>query len=157
MKKFLFLALGALCGSTLAAKEPPGLLMPDEILSVQGIETNVYFANVFKTVNPDNYFFQVSCPKGKLMKKFWTVTPEKKDIGTYSWKLTVFDDNGKVAEKTVKLKILPQKKEERTKERQKKIFRDACDAGDALVGVAFWYRHNRGSAPLLLYNRNMDY
>ena len=110
MKKFLFLALGALCGSTLAAKEPPGLLMPDEILSVQGIETNVYFANVFKTVNPDNYFFQVSCPKGKLMKKFWTVTPEKKDIGTYSWKLTVFDDNGKVAEKTVKLKILPQKK-----------------------------------------------
>ena len=80
MKKFLFLALGALCGSTLAAKEPPGLLMPDEILSVQGIETNVYFANVFKTVNPDNYFFQVSCPKGKLMKKFWTVTPEKKGI-----------------------------------------------------------------------------
>jgi len=110
MKKFLFLALGALCGSTLAAKEPPRLLMPDEIISVQGIETNVYFANVFKTVNPDNYFFQVSCPKGKLMKKFWTVTPEKKDIGTYSWKLTVFDDNGKVAEKTVKLKILPQKK-----------------------------------------------
>ena len=99
MKKFLFLALGALCGSTLAAKEPPRLLMPDEILSVQGIETNVYFANVFKTVNPDNYFFQVSCPKGKLMKKFWTVTPEKKDIGTYSWTLTVFDDNGKVAEK----------------------------------------------------------
>jgi hypothetical protein len=49
MKKFLILALGALCGSTLAAKEPPRLLLPDEILSVQGIETNVYFANVFKT------------------------------------------------------------------------------------------------------------
>ena len=109
MKIFTLFVLTVLFGGTLVAKEPPRLLIPDEILAVQGIETNVYFANVFKTVNPDNYFFQVSCPKGKLMKKFWTLTPTEKDVGSYAWTLTVFDDNGKIAEKTVQLKVLPQK------------------------------------------------
>ena len=111
MKKFsLSVVLTALCLSFSAqAKEPPRLLMLDEICAVPGIECNVYFQNIFKTVNPNGYFFRVDCKKGKLMKRFWTFTPKAQDVGTYDWKITIFNDDGKVAEKTVKLKVLPRK------------------------------------------------
>lgn len=98
------------CRTLLEAGEPPRLLLPDEFYAVPGIETNVYFKNVFKTIDHSRFFFQVSCSKGKLMERFWTFTPTAADAGVYDWTLSVFDDNGKVAEKTIKLKVLPVQK-----------------------------------------------
>ena len=101
------LCLSALsCGTALSAKEAPRLLLPDEFYAYPGLETNVYFSNVFKTLDPSRYFFLVKCSKGKLMQKFWTFTPQAQDTGVYDWTLEVYDDNGKVAGKTIKLKVL---------------------------------------------------
>ena len=42
------LCLSALsCGTALSAKEAPRLLLPDEFYAYPGLETNVYFSNVF--------------------------------------------------------------------------------------------------------------
>ena len=144
MKKCIFLFLTALtgcCCALLKAGEPPRLLLPDEFYAVPGIETNVYFKNIFKTIDHSRYFFQVTCPKGKLMERFWTFTPAPGDAGSYNWQLTVFDDNGKVAEKTIKLKVVPaQKLPEGT---------SILMIGDSLTDQSHYVRHLRKLLPAL--------
>lgn len=83
------------------------LVMPDEIYAVEGVEMNVYFDNVFLTVNPDNYVFDVSCSKGHNFKRRWSFTPGKRDIGTHKWTLQVISDAGLVAKKTLNLHVVP--------------------------------------------------
>ena len=84
------------------------LVIPDEIYAVQGLEMNVYFDNIFLTVNPDNYVFDVDCPKGHNYKRRWSFTPGKADAGkTYKWTLKVISDQGLVAKKTINLHVVP--------------------------------------------------
>ena len=111
IRTFMFMIAAFLgCRTLLEAGEPPRLLLPDEFYAVPGIEANVYFKNVFKTIDHNRFFFQVKCAKGSLWKNYWTYTPAAKDVGVYDWTLTVFDDNGKVAEKSMKLKVVPVQK-----------------------------------------------
>jgi lysophospholipase L1-like esterase len=83
------------------------LVIPDTIYAVEGVETNVYFDNVFLSVSPGSYVFDVDCRKGNNFKKKWSFTPGKRDIGKYKWILRVIGKNGLVAKKEIKLVVAP--------------------------------------------------
>jgi len=83
------------------------LVIPDVIYAVEGVETNVYFDNVFLSVNPDAYVFDVNCPKGSNFGKKWSFTPAKLDVGKYNWTLRVIGENGLVAKKELRLLVAP--------------------------------------------------
>ena len=85
------------------------LVMPDTIYAVEGIETNVYFDNVFLSVNSGAYVFDVDCTKGSNFKNKWSFIPTGKDVGCHSWTLSVIGENGVVARKKLSLAVAPAK------------------------------------------------
>ena len=101
----LFLLFGEF--SLFGSEKVPQLLLPGRIYAVPGIEMNVYFSNVFLTINPDNYVFDIDCPKGRNDGKRWSFTPTDEDAGTYAWKITVSDDNEVVASGSAELVVTP--------------------------------------------------
>ena len=83
------------------------LVLPDTIYAVEGVETNIYFDNIFLSVNSEVYGFDVDCRKGNNFKKKWSFTPTKKDVGIHPWTLRVIGENGLVAKKTIRLCVAP--------------------------------------------------
>ena len=83
------------------------LVMSGTIYAVEGVETNVYFRNIFLAVNPDLYLFDVDCSKGHNFKNRWSFTPGKKDVGIHDWTLRVRNNSGIVAKKSFKLAVAP--------------------------------------------------
>jgi len=111
---FLFASAPWLTSETPApdSAEPfPGkirLLLPKIIYAVPGIEMNVYFDNVVLVLNPANYAFDVTCPKGIQQTERWTFTPTAKDVGQYPFKLEVRDEMNKVIARAVStLRVTP--------------------------------------------------
>ena len=72
-----------------APKASVKLQLPPEIYAVPGVESCIYFDNVVNVINPDNYVFDVECPKGRNDQKRWRYTPKAGEKGTYTLKLTV--------------------------------------------------------------------
>ncbi len=107
--KLLLLSLTALMFVTTGAEETTAsrLQLPPEIYAVPGIESNIYFDNVFLTVNPDNFVFDVTCAKGRNDAKRWRFIPNDDDVGTYPLELKVSCDNGEVASATSTLIVSP--------------------------------------------------
>ena len=100
--------------SLIASPKLPGalplqhrLVMPDTIYAVEGVETNVYFDNVFLSANSDGYVFDVDCPKGNNFRKKWSFTPAKRDVGKHPWTLRVIGDDGVAAKKQLTLVVAP--------------------------------------------------
>lgn len=107
MKKLFSLAL-LLPLAVFAAVDKLQLFLPEAIYAVPGIEMNVYFDNIVRTTNSGRYVFDVDCAKGQNFTKFWRFTPKETDIGSYSWKITVFDDDGVVTTSETKVIVVPQ-------------------------------------------------
>ena len=115
MKKFLHGCLFALaivltsvigyCGEVKPNR--PELVLPARIYAVPGIETNVYFANIARTINPANFDFDVDSPKGRNDTARWRFTPTAQDIGSFSWTLTVRNDYGPTATAQAQLIVTP--------------------------------------------------
>ncbi len=107
----LLFLLGSLAGAT--EKEPalPGpvrLLLPPVIHAVPGIEMNLYFDNVVLVVDPDDYVFDVTCPKGIQQSERWTYTPSQDDAGSYPLQVEVRDgQNQLLARASSKLEVVP--------------------------------------------------
>ncbi|MDO5565726.1 MAG: PKD domain-containing protein, partial [Planctomycetia bacterium] len=85
----------------------PELILPARIYAVPGIETNVYFANIARTINPANFDFDVDSPKGRNDAARWRFTPTAQDVGTFSWSLTVRNDDGPTAVASAELVVTP--------------------------------------------------
>ncbi len=82
------------------------LLLSETIYAVAGSEVNVYFDNVFLSIHPENFAFEVKCMKGRCDEKRWSFIPKNEDVGEYEWSLKVYDDDGKVAEGKVRLAVV---------------------------------------------------
>ena len=83
------------------------LILPEKIYAVPGIESNIYYAQIFRTINPANYSFEFVCKKGNNEAKRWHYTPKKGDEGSYDVTLRVWDDDGVVAEAKSQLIVTP--------------------------------------------------
>jgi lysophospholipase L1-like esterase len=116
----LFLGLSlqsALAGSIVYADESgpdaplPGrvrLLLPPVVSAVEGLETNLYFDNVTLTLNPANYAFDVTCPRGQQQSERWTWTPAAGEAGEYPLRVEVRDeDNALVARGSTVVRVAP--------------------------------------------------
>ncbi len=83
------------------------LLLPEVIYAVPGVECNVYFDNIVLTPNPANYIFDVDCEKGRNDEKRWRFTPTEADLGTFEWKITIFDAEKAIAKGVTTVKVVP--------------------------------------------------
>ena len=109
MKKTAFFFLFSLCFLLSAAPRlQKKLQLPEVIYAVPGIECNIYFENIFLTINPANFSFEVKCTKGRCDEKRWHFTPNTSEAGSFDLALQVFDDEGVVAEGTSKVVVVPQ-------------------------------------------------
>ncbi len=78
------------------ADTPVRLLLPKVIYAVPGHEMNVYFANVIRVNNPEQYRFAVECTKGRMDGRRWRFIPKSEDVGHFPFKLKVYDDADQV-------------------------------------------------------------
>ena len=81
------------------------LLMPKVIYGSAGIEMNVYFSNIFETLNPANFAFHFHCSRGSCCDERWHFTPTSNDRGCQEAKVEIFDDNGLQAAASCRLII----------------------------------------------------
>ena len=88
-------------------KEDVKLLLPDKIYAVPGVETNVYFENIVRVINPDNYIFEARAPKGRWDEKRWSFTPTDKDTGSFTLTINVIGNQGLLASKKVTVVVSP--------------------------------------------------
>ena len=87
---------------------PPKLVFPEVIYAVPGVETSIYFDNVFLCLNPGDYAFDVDCGKGRNYERRWSFTPTKGDVGTHDLSLTVIGEDGVVAKGKTKIVVAPE-------------------------------------------------
>ena len=88
-------------------KEDVKLLLPEKIYAVPGVETNVYFENIVRVINPDNYIFEARAPKGRWDEKRWSFTPTDKDTGSFTLTINVIGNQGLLASKKVTVVVSP--------------------------------------------------
>lgn len=83
------------------------LILPPVLYAVPGLETNLYFENTVLAINPANFAFDVTCPKGEHQEKRWTFVPKPDEVGSYPLTLTVCgDDNRVLAEASTLVKVV---------------------------------------------------
>ena len=88
-------------------KEDVKLLLPEKIYAVPGVETNVYFENIVRVINPDNYIFEARCNRGRWDEKRWSFTPTDKDVGSFTLTINVIGNQGLLASKKVTVVVSP--------------------------------------------------
>ncbi len=84
-----------------------GLLMPKMIYAVVGHEINIYFKNIVTVINTDNYAFEVESQFGRTDAERWHWIPSVDDVGEHVLRLSVWNDDGKVAESESILAVSP--------------------------------------------------
>ncbi len=116
MKKVLFsIFILCICGLLSAAavgssklKRQDRLFLPEKIYAVPGVECNIYFKNIFLTINHANYVFDVDCEAGRNDLKRWRYVPTEKDGGKkIPLTLKVYDGDGLVAERSTTVCVAP--------------------------------------------------
>ena len=85
----------------------PKLLLPEVIYALPGFEINIYFQNVVTVINPANYAFDVECEKGRCDQLRWRWIPEEEDAGEHKLKLSVWSDEGLLAEAETTVIVTP--------------------------------------------------
>ena len=96
-------------GENLNKQNPLQLVLPPVVYAVPGIESNIYFENVVLTINPNNYVFDVDCPKGYNDAERWRFLPKKKDVGEYPLKIRIFNSRNKlIGQAETKVIVAPQ-------------------------------------------------
>ncbi len=73
--------------------------LPNALYAVPGVEMNLYFRNIFLTVNHGNYVFDVTCEVGANYGKRWSFMPTAQNAGKeYPLSIKVYDQDGLAAE-----------------------------------------------------------
>lgn len=93
------------------------LTLPPVIYAAPGIETNLYFDNVVLVINPANYIFDVTCPKGFQYDDRWTFVPKAEEVGDYPITLEVKDGaNAVIARARSTIRVAPLNSSKRAKD-----------------------------------------
>ena len=83
------------------------LLLPEVLYAVEGVEFNIYFANIVTVININNYAFEVEFPYGRCDAKRFRWTPEADQCGEHPIILTVWDDYGIAAQAERRIIVSP--------------------------------------------------
>ena len=84
----------------------PDFYLPERIYAAPGLESNVYFSDVFDSVVPRNYAFQAYCKVGRSELSRWCYTPAKEDAGKhFELVVNAWNDDGLVAAVTTTVSV----------------------------------------------------
>ncbi|MCA9175666.1 MAG: alpha/beta fold hydrolase [Planctomycetales bacterium] len=72
------------------------LLLPREVCSVVGQETNLYFDNLVLTETPEAFRFEIKCRVGKTEQRRWTLVPAPEMVGRHPLQVTVSTPQGEL-------------------------------------------------------------
>ncbi len=110
------------------------LLLPPVVHALAGLETNVYFDNVFLLLNPANVLADVTCARGAQQNERWTWTPKAEDEGDHSLRLELRDaGNAVVARASTSVRVSP-----RTVEGDPPKPRSLLMIGDSLTAASIY-------------------
>ena len=70
--------------------------VPSKINAVVGDTLQLYYAGIFRCVNPYNYDIQVTCDIGKAFPRYFELTPTNEDFGNHTITFSILDNNGNV-------------------------------------------------------------
>lgn len=101
------LATSALAQDTPESPPDLRLTLPAVADSVVGAMIGVDFDNIVLTATPEAYRFVVDCPVGETREGRWSITPRESDVGEHPWRVTVWSNNEKVTEKSMKWRVYP--------------------------------------------------
>jgi lysophospholipase L1-like esterase len=102
--------LAACIGRGLAAESASPdlrLTLPAAAYAISGAEIGVSFDNLILAERPSEYRFVVHCDVGRQTAERWTVIPSDEDVGVHSWRIEVFQQERRIAEKTMLWHIVP--------------------------------------------------
>ena len=85
----------------------PKLLLPEVIYALPGFEINIYFQNIVTVINPANYAFDVECAKGRCDQLRWRWIPDNEDVGRHPLKVSVWSDEGLLAQAETTVIVSP--------------------------------------------------
>ncbi|MDP1798045.1 MAG: SGNH/GDSL hydrolase family protein [Planctomycetaceae bacterium] len=93
----------------ITAEDPPDLrlTLPPVASAIVGAQIGVDFDNIVLTQTPEAYRFVVDCPIGETAAHRWMVTAKETDIGEHPWRVSVWKDDQKLAEKTMVWRVYP--------------------------------------------------
>lgn len=70
------------------------IVLPKTIYAVVGDTLQLFYNGVIKAVKPDSYDIIVTCDRGKQYPRYYEYTPTPSDIGTTSFTISIYDNNG---------------------------------------------------------------
>lgn len=121
----------------------PRIVLPSHLYAMVGKEFNLYY-DAFMLL-PDleqstpNILFQIDCSKGKSYPRCFRITPTTIDIGSYSFVVKVFDNNGTlIASKNSTLIIVG----DENPSTQKRIMQVGDSTTDDTADVVFGIHNN---------------
>lgn len=56
-------------------------MLPDAIYAIPGVESNIYYKNIFLTVNYADYIFEAKCKAGRNDQDRWRFLLQEEDAG----------------------------------------------------------------------------
>lgn len=75
------------------------IYLPEKYHLVVGDKFELFYRGIIKLNNPYEYYIFVRCPKGRPFPRYFTFTPELKDIGEYELTVELIDNNLNVIER----------------------------------------------------------
>lgn len=70
------------------------IVLPKTIYAVVGDTLQLFYNGIIKAVKPESYDIVVTCNRGKQYPRYYEYTPTSSDIGTTSFTISVYDNNG---------------------------------------------------------------
>lgn len=77
------------------------IYLPEKYHLVVGDKFELFYRGIIKMFNPYQYYISVKCPKGKPFPRYFTFTPEPKDVGEYELSVELIDNELNVIDKAV--------------------------------------------------------
>ena len=84
-----------------------GFMVPKKIYAVVGREINIYFRNLVTVINPDMLAFEVYTKLGRTDALRWHCIPTEEQVGEHRLGVSVWNDDGKLAEGETTLVVVP--------------------------------------------------
>ena len=84
-----------------------GFMVPKKIYAVVGREINIYFRNLVTVINPDMLAFEVNTKLGRTDAVRWHCIPTEEQVGEHRIGVSVWNDDGKLAEAETTLVVVP--------------------------------------------------
>ncbi|MBQ9366760.1 MAG: SGNH/GDSL hydrolase family protein, partial [Victivallales bacterium] len=84
-----------------------GFMVPKKMYAVVGREINIYFRNLVNVINPDMLAFEVNTKLGRTDATRWHCIPTEEEVGEHRIGVSVWNDDGKIAEAETTLVVVP--------------------------------------------------